>query len=193
MDSTSEVSVESTQNVLMNNIDINSLSLDKVLIHHTYFLTKASIGQIMKRISNLEIKNPKNKYQILLNEYFKSAVPKFIGEYNNLLKCSSNEEYLVKDYNLLGNLPKNMILNTSIKKNSNLYQASIGDMMTAIRQRIEFITKRDTPKFYENNQLFADAFKKMQREVRDFLVHVDEFEQGFIKTIDSAMKQKQNK
>jgi len=173
--------------VVQKPIDLNSLSLDKVSIHYTYLLEKASIGQIMKRLSNLLIKDPKNPYQRSLNEYFQTAVPKLVEAYNSLLKCSTYEEYIVKDYNLLGNLPRNMSLDTSIKKSPNLYQASVGDMLTALKQRIEFIAKRDIPKFYEKNAIYVEPFKNMQQQVLNLLPAIAEFEDGFK---DRTIKQK---
>lgn len=190
MDNQVETVAEVPQNeasFVQQPIDLNSLSLEKVSIHYTYLLEKASIGQIMKRLSNLAIKDPKNPYQRALNEYFETAVPKLISAYNTLLKCSTYEEYVVKDYNLLGNLPKNMSLDTSIKKSPNLYQASVGDMLTALKQRIEFIAKRDIPMFYEKNNVYVEPFKRMQKQVLDLLPAITEFEDGFK---DKTIKQK---
>ncbi len=80
-----------------------------------------------------------------------------------------------------------MSLDTSIKKNPNLYQASVGDMLTALKQRIEFIAKRDVPKFYEKNHAYIEPFKNMQKQVLDLLPAIAEFEEGFK---DRTIKQK---
>ena len=190
---TAESSPNEQPSEMPNPVNLNSLSLDKVSIHYTYLLEKASVGQIMKRLSNLAIKDPKNIYQETLNEYFKTAVPKLVNAYNEMLKSSTYEEYVVKDYNLLGNLPRKMSLDTSIKKNPNLYQASVGDMLKALRQRVDFIATREVPKFYEKNPMYMESFKNMQKQILELIPHVDEFENGFTNTIDKVMKLKQVK
>jgi thiaminase len=175
--------------------------LDKVIIQHNYRLEQASLGQIMRRLSNLNIKSPRNKYQEMLNEFFSTEVTRLVNTFNEILKCSTVEEYMVKEYNLLGNLPRKVVINEDIKKSHWLFTASIGDMCAALRQRIEFIVNRHIPEFYTSNKRFTveqkekytEKFKHMQQQMIGFIDDVNEFEKRFIKTIDVAMKSKRSR
>jgi len=189
-ESQATVNLDADNSSVDNVNQVDNLSLDMVTINHRYRLDRASIGQIMKRISNLGIKNPKNEYQKTLDGFFSTEVPKLVNSYNELLKCSSQEEHVVKEFNLLGELPRKMSLDTEIKKSSFLFKASMGDMFAALKQRIKFIVDREIPKFYETNEKYKEEFINMQKQISEFRSSVDEFENNFVDTIDKAMKSK---
>ncbi len=169
----------------------NILSLDKVKIGRRHKVTRASIAQLVKRLSTSKITNPKNKYQESLNIFFESENSKLADRYNEILQCSSYDEMVVKEYNLLGDLPGKMeITEPCIQKSNTLSKASIGDMINALRQRIQFIINREIPLYYVINESYKTEFNNMQQQITEFENAVDEYEENWIEANDIAQKTK---
>ena len=166
------------------------MSLDKVKIGRRHKVNRASIAQLVKRLSTSRIKNPKNIYQESLNEFFDAQNPKLAKAYNDILNCSNYEEYVVKEYNLLGDLPGKMAIDTSIQKSNLLFKAAVGDMINALKQRVKFIIEREIPVYYNSNEQFKKEFINMQEQIAEFSYEVNEYEENWIKANDTAQKAK---
>lgn len=155
-----------------------------VWVSRNHKLSKASPGQIMKRIFNITKSKPKNKYQLELYKFFDSFVPEFVQCYNQMVFGDKDtEDYdeikSVRIVNLLGMLPKTLSIDTNITKQDNLFLASIGDMINALRQRLTFICQRNSKELYSNNDKQCQEFEKLQVDVTIFMDKLVDFEDGF--------------
>ncbi len=165
---------------------IYELDVGMVELKKWHKLDRASLGQIMRRMMDVQIKNPKNSYEIVLDEFFRSKTSELVNAYNKILECWSFEEYEVKLYNLIGKLPPGLKIEIPIRKTNLLSRASMGDMVVAIKQRINFILTRDLPVMYTFRPEYKDAFLKMQTELSEFLEKVEIYEEEFQDVIDKA-------
>lgn len=162
----------------------DDISLDMIRIEKYYRVSKSSLPQLLVRLKMVNIDNPKNSYEFMFNKLYRQRVQIVINEYNKVLKYRTSVEYYIKVYNLFGRLPKNIIIETFMKGSDKLFQSRVGDLITAIKQRIEFIIDRNVPQVYYlwdyNEELnYVEEFNKMQNELTKFWYTIDKFEKDF--------------
>lgn len=154
-----------------------------------YNLSKGSLGQIITAISLIKIKkNEKNEYEKILDRWFNTAIPLFINKFIELFNnYQTTTEYEVKWYNLAGNLPKSVVINSE-KHNKKLSKANIGNLHEALIQRIDFIIERDMPEPYKGNNELESYFNNLREQIKLFRNEANMFNESFVKIIDLACK-----
>ena len=181
-----------TQVNTVSNVSIKfDLSLDMVAFEYNCPVSQASIGQIIKSLNNVVNLHAKNIYEITLYSKFNSIIPQFIDEYNKLLKCSNQLEYIVKYYILIVKLPYGVEIPINNHNNIRLGKPRVGELIKAARQRIDFIIEREMPIVYQTFEPYRHEYLKMIEQLKDFLVKLDEFEKDFVNAIDLAHKAQQ--
>lgn len=169
-----------------------NLSLSFIKINKYHELDKSSLAEIMKRLDGIKIKHPKDQYQETMKKFFDTKKKQFIKFYENILQCETNEEYIVKYYNLLAPLPLNIInsggIKTKIKKTNVLVKAAIYDMIQALKQRINYIIESKIPVMYEYNELYKKEYLKIKDDMKIFLQKLIKFEKDWEKTKKQANK-----
>ena len=168
-----------------------NLSILQVPWSYNHVLSSASIGQIMCCFNNILTLKAKKVYEEKLYEYLKPNIQILLNEFNGILYCDDQAEMDVKYYNLIFHLPKNVSIFPEEHGKIKLGKPKIGALIKAMKQRIEFILERETPKMYLSNQEMLNGFLKMKTELRDFLSIVRKFEQDFIWTVNEAHKAQQ--
>lgn len=156
-----------------------------------YSLSKASIGQIMVCFNRILSVQPKKLYEQILYENIKPEIIGLLNRYCDILVCDTQDEFDVKYHNLIKNLPRNVEIYPEMHKKVQLWKPRIGALIFALKQRVEFICKRDTPMIYLKNQQFMKQFTKMRFQLTDFLEYLRDFEQSFMIAIDQAHKGQQ--
>jgi len=165
-----------------------NLSIYQVPWKYNCSLSNASIGQIICCLNNVLYLEPKKVYEEKLYEFLKPSIQTVLIEFNNILNCHGIFELNVKYYNLIVPLPNNVSIFPEEHDRIKLGKPKIGALIKAIKQRIEFILIRDTPKMYLNNQFMLDEFLKMRTQLQEFLIVIRKFEQEFILAVDEAHK-----
>lgn len=162
------------------------LRLDMVDWKPSYVLSKASLGQIMQCFNNIKNLIPKNLYERTLYSILKKIGEKLTEDYESTLISESKEEYSVKYHNLIVKLPLNVSINEEAHGNIKLKNASIGKLILASKQRIDFILKREPPLIYINNSSLLNQFEKMKKLLQEFYEKLIIFEEDFVLAIDEA-------
>ena len=184
--------MEKSEFLINTNASINfDLSLDMVQFEYNCPVSQASIGQIIKSLNSVVNLKAKNIYEITLYSKFNSFIPQFIEEYNKLLKCTNQFEYLVKYYILIVQLPYGVEIPINNHNYINLGKPRIGELIKAARQRISFIIEREIPMVYQILELYRQEYLKMIEQLKDFLIKLNEFEKDFVNAIDLAHKAQQ--
>ena len=150
------------------------------------YLAGASLAQIIKSMEDIQIKHKKTIYEMVLDEWFSSAIPEFISEYKKLLLYSNKVEYDVKYFNLIGNLPKGLRIYNDTDGKTVLSRAPLGQRIRALHQRISYILRRPTPLGYIHRLDYLQAFKQIQEEMKYFERVVVNFELSFQEAIHKA-------
>jgi len=165
-------------------------TLDKVQYNRKYELHRASIGQIMVSFKLIATNpfHPKNTYQQVFGDLTSAAATKLVEAYEKILVCENDKEKNVKFFNLIVNLPKNITIDEEHHANMHLGSSSIGSLLDALKQRIDFIVKREVPDKCKADDDLQKYFIQMQREIDEFYDDVDDFEAEFVTIVDKAHK-----
>jgi len=172
--------------------DQSPITLESVIWKFNFTLSRASIGQIMVSFQNILKVRPKNTYESILYDQLIPATQKLINKYSIILSYQNKNEYNVKYYNLIVNLPNNISINDEEHGQIKLGHAKVGALIHALKQRIEFIIRRDMPELYKQDINLCDEFTKLQKNMIEFKQSVIEFENEFVQAINSAHKAKFN-
>lgn len=185
-------------NIVLGYMNINhmdqqqwKLSIAQVPWHYNYALSNASIGQILCCFGNILNLQPKKVYEEKLYEYLKPNIQSLLADFDNILYCQDQDEIDVKYYNLLSYLPNSVHIFPEEHGQLKLGKPRIGALIKALKQRIEFVLDRETPKMYLSNQNMLNGFLKMKIQLKKFLNDVRQFEQEFIWTVNEAHKAQQ--
>jgi hypothetical protein len=172
---------------------ITNQQLDKSQIPWKGYFTldKASLGQIMKTFEQIKIV-PKNKYETILSAELKIIIEDLIKSFDETLIYNNDVEKQVFQYNLLGQLPHGLSIDTEEHGKIKLKTANIGNLVKATCQRINFILTRETPLMYKDKEDYMNAFNKMKDNMNTFLQKVKTFETNFVKAVDKSHKSKKN-
>jgi hypothetical protein len=165
-----------------------SLSLDQAELKDNYNLFQASLGQVMKQLKVMTVKQPLSEFDKVMFKFFTERKAVFVESFEKILNCESDEEYKVKSFNLIGNLPRGVMVPQKIKGHVKLCKARLGDLIATVYQRIQFIVTREVPSFYDNFPEMKNYFLKMQDEIKEFGCEVKSFEDDFIAAVDNAHK-----
>lgn len=168
-----------------------NLSIQDVSTYYHIKIVKASIGQIILCMKYLGIKEPKNVYQKKFNNIFlKQRAQDFVVTYEELLKCEDKVEKEVKSFNLTGPLPQGLCVPQEISKHGSKFvnKAKIGDLIQALYQRTIFIAERGIPKFYEDRPEHKKYFLKMQAQMTEFIIEIENLEEDFRKAVTLCTK-----
>lgn len=171
-----------------------TLSLEKVDYKGHYYLCKASLGQLIVAFSEIPqkrmfTKEDKNEYEKIMATWFGENIETMIAKYMELLEFENEntKEREVILHNLLWNLPKGITINQE-EHNIHMSSASVGKMIAALKQRLDFILTRDPPKMYENDGDYMEAFNKMKTRIQSFYEYLLTFEMAFAKAVLDAKK-----
>lgn len=184
--------ISQQENIIIENQQSYNLTLDLVEWKPYYSLSKSSVGQIMYSFQRILNVIPKNIYEETLYEILKPLIENLVNEYCKILLCSSIVENNVKYYNLIGKMPTNVSICESEHGMIKLKKPKIGKMISALKQRISFILKREIPTLYLQNDEYLKEFNNMRIEIKNFEEIVNNFEQEFIEAIDAAHKAQQD-
>ena len=167
----------------MEKKEVYNLSLDQVELKNWFKLNRSSLGQLLGQLQKVDIKNPNNEYKISFKAWIKNSgdIQELVSAYNNILRSNSKIEYNVKKVNLLGNLPKDIIVNTS-HNDTNLNKSRIGDIIRASKQRIIYMITRELPERYMDDKKERIEFRKIQFQMVWFLLVMIKFECKFVTT-----------
>ena len=176
----------------IENIDFD-LHLDLVDFSKYYILSRASLGQIMTSFANINftfsIKN--NIYQNVLYQLLNIIIPDLICSYYKLLKCNSFIEKEVKFYHLIVNIPHNLEIVLNNHNIVNLGKPKIGELITAIKQRIDYILNKQIPILYNGKQSHIEEYNKLLIQLKGFKDNLLKFEKCFIDAISKARHEQQ--
>lgn len=167
------------------------LTMDMIDWKPNYVLSKSSLGQIMRSLQNIMNVIPKNVYETTLYSKLKPAVEILINCYTDILKYNNEFEKNVKYYNLIVGLPTNVQINAQEDGYIRMSNAKIGKLISASKQRINFIETRETPQMYVENQNYLQEFNKMKEQLNTLSQKLCDFEDEFIEAIDQAHKAQQ--
>lgn len=157
-----------------------------------YNLSKASLGQIVQTLSKIKFSR-RNVYEKALAEELEIIIPNFISSFDAMLDCVTKEEIDVYKVNLLGNLPKSVMINPEDHAGILLHRAPIGQIISALKQRVEFILERDTPVMYDENKTYLEAFEEMKNKLKNFNEEILQFESKFCEAIKKAHDEQRKK
>jgi len=168
----------------------SDLSRESISLKRNYILCKSSLAQIVETINQIKI-IPKNDYELVLKENFERIIPEFIKSFDKLLKTDNENDYIVRKYNLICNLPPGVSIYPK-EQYQKLRTANIGNLLYALYQRIDYIIERDIPDRYKDNdnEKLADSFIKLQNDLKLFRNDIRDFEDKFLAAIDNAHKSK---
>ncbi len=177
------------------------LSLDNVDWKGHYVLAKASIGQIIRTLQNVKLHAEKKKssvkpsgikpYEMTLNEGLCDIISDLLDTYEKMLCFQSDIERDIAFFNIIVNLPKDIVINAEKHGQIYLNRANIGNLIQAMRQRVDFILNRDIPDRYTDDPEQLTVFNSLKEKLLNFKNDIDTFEQDFIDIIDKAHKSQQ--
>lgn len=165
-------------------ITINTCGID---YKPWYMLSASSIGQIIMAINMVSVNKTTTPYEKYMSQWFEQNIPSFVSKYENLFDCKNDIEYNTYSYNLIGNLPRGLLLDTA-HTNITLGKANLGNLLKALKQRTEFILTRHTPIYYINNKEYYEYFVEMKTKLTKFKKSICEFEIDFVGAINGAHK-----
>lgn len=188
-------------------IEDHVLDLNRVDYKKHYILAFASSGQIMRAFvettKKSRLRNPVNNYEAILFPGMIQLISELVNKYQNILKCDNDEEWYVKNCELVGAFPTKLISKLNTRDDTsenltdlknltdhhfmNLHTANIGKLIQAEYQRIDH-KLMNIPSFYSDNPKYIPAFKKMQEQLMIFRKDLEKFEQDFKILIDRAHK-----
>ena len=172
------------------------LSLDNVDWKGHYVLARASIGQIIRTLQNVKIHAEKKKssvkpYEMTLNVGLCDIISDLLDNYEKMLCFESDIERDIAFFNIIVNLPKDIVINAEKHGQIYLNRANIGNLIQAMRQRVDFILNRDIPDRYTDDPEQLTVFNSLKEKLLNFKNDIDTFEQDFIDIIDKAHKSQQ--
>lgn len=162
----------------------------------------SSISQLINSTQKMGINEPKNYFEIELQKWFDVAPKKFVQSFEKCLKNTCDDDYDVREYNLMGPLRKGVRISlyddyteyydddyTEYYDDDYLVFASLGrTILPHLKQRIDFIINRKCPSIYTGTEREI-FFGNMQSDLKEFRKEIELFNIDFMDAIEYA-KQK---
>ena len=166
----------------INNANINIIK--DIKYEKYYKLCSAGIGQIIRAIHEKQIHNIDNEHKKKLSLFFEENNQALIDSFIKIYLNTENEyDKQIRKYNLMnGKLPRKIKINEE-KHNIKIGRAKMGQLIKALKQRINFIIEREIPEYYKNkeeNINYMLGFKKLQQDMKEFLNEILIFESNYI-------------
>ncbi|ARF09573.1 hypothetical protein Indivirus_1_196 [Indivirus ILV1] len=151
-----------------------------------YYLSKASIGQIMICFQNILSVIPKSEYESKLYSVIIPEINQLVQQYNNMLVFKNYPEMLVRYYSLLTKLPSNISIYKEEHNYIQLKNPKIGALIKAAKQRLYFVITREVPDIYKINSSLSNEFNNLKDDCQKFYESMINFEKIFIQAVRNA-------
>ena len=164
----------------------NKLGLQCVRWNPFIILSKASLGHLMVNFGNLLVLQPKNTYQTILYKNIHPFIVKILDTFTEMLSFKTEQEKNVKLYNVLGELPHEVFINHCTDGRIYLCNLRIGKLISTTKQRVEYIINRNVPSRYIGDEILTDEFIKVRTSMKKLMLALNEFEIGFVESLNKA-------
>ncbi len=165
---------------------VQQLCLGMVDFKPNYYLSKASIGQIMVCFQNVLSVKSKSNYETRLYSAILPEINKLVQQYNGMLTFKNYPEMIVRYYNLLNKLPPNVTVYKEEHGTIQMKNPKIGALIKAAKQRLQFIITREMPDIYRINSELSKEFNNLKSDCQNLYDNMVQFEELFVKAVRSA-------
>jgi hypothetical protein len=150
-----------------------SLTLTDFGYEETYRLTQGSASQVVRGMKEMlsRVGEITNDYQRILYPVLTELTNGIVDRYTELLKYSSDKEKEIVQFNLHGydGTVRGNVATKGVNYILIYKYANFGDFIKTIRQRLEFITSRSTPKRYLEDEEKLRFFVALKDKINEFL------------------------
>lgn len=164
-----------------------------------YVLSKASIGQIIYTL--LYVQDPTSYMHRKINPIVLQKIREITDFYQSKLVKTTLVDKNVTFYNLIVDLPRSINVDDEIHGKVRLSHARVGQLVYALKTRIDFILNRPVPQINfkdcdtdgsnEDYNVYKQSFNNMQKDMAELMKLVLDFEQFYFNFIKSSRVNRQ--